>query len=82
MSLLRALGALFLALFGIAAFTPAVALLARWSIPDRPAERAEAIVVLGNGGVAPGGVKDCGQDFDSGDRLVVHAAAQTGCFDH
>jgi uncharacterized SAM-binding protein YcdF (DUF218 family) len=53
--LVRVLGAVAIGLFGLAAFTPAVALLARWSIPQGRAEHAQAIVVLGTGGVAPGG---------------------------
>jgi uncharacterized SAM-binding protein YcdF (DUF218 family) len=53
--LLRAVGAAALLVFFLAGFTPAVELLGRLVIPDRPAERAEAIVVLGAGGVAPGG---------------------------
>ena len=52
---LRGLGAVALGLFLLAGFTPAVDLLATLLIPDRPAERAEAIVVLGAGGVVPGG---------------------------
>jgi len=52
---LRVFGAVALGLFLVASFTPAVELLGRLVIPDRPAERAEAIVVLGAGGVAPGG---------------------------
>ena len=52
---LRGLGAAALILFLLAGFTPAADLLGAMAIPDRPAERAEAIVVLGAGGVAPGG---------------------------
>jgi uncharacterized SAM-binding protein YcdF (DUF218 family) len=55
MTALRVLGAAAIGLFGLAAFTPAIPLLARWSIPLRQAERAQAIVVLGIGGVARGG---------------------------
>jgi uncharacterized SAM-binding protein YcdF (DUF218 family) len=53
--LLRAFGATAVIVFLLASFTPAVDLLGSMVIPDRPAERAEAIVVLGAGGVAPGG---------------------------
>lgn len=53
--LLRALGATALVVFFLSSFTPAVDLLGSLVIPGRPAERAEAIVVLGAGGVAPGG---------------------------
>jgi uncharacterized SAM-binding protein YcdF (DUF218 family) len=53
--LLRAVGAATLVVFFLAGFTPAVELLGKLLIPDRPAEPAEAIVVLGVGGVAPGG---------------------------
>ena len=52
---LRGFGAAALLLFLLASFTPAVDLLGSLVIPDRPAERAEAIVVLGAGGIAPGG---------------------------
>jgi uncharacterized SAM-binding protein YcdF (DUF218 family) len=52
---LRGLGAAALLLSFLASFTPAVDLLGSLLIPDRPAERAEAIVVLGAGGVAAGG---------------------------
>lgn len=52
---LRGFGAGALLLFLLASFTPAVDLLGSLVIPDRQAERAEAIVVLGAGGVAPGG---------------------------
>lgn len=52
---LRGLGAAALLLFFLAGFTPAVELLGSQVIPERPAERAEAIVVLGAGGVAAGG---------------------------
>lgn len=54
-AVLRGLGAATLLLYLLACFTPAVDRLALLVIPDRPAERAEAIVVLGAGGVAPGG---------------------------
>lgn len=54
-TLLRGLGAVAVLLFLIAAFTPAVGLVGARFDPDRPPERAEAIVVLGAGGVAPGG---------------------------
>jgi len=52
---LRGFGAAALVLFFLAGFTPAVDVLGTLVIPDRPAERAEAIVVLGAGGVAAGG---------------------------
>jgi len=39
----------------VAGFTPGLDLLAGWLNPRRPAEHAQAIVVLGAGGVAPGG---------------------------
>jgi uncharacterized SAM-binding protein YcdF (DUF218 family) len=52
---IQTLGAVSLLGFALAAFTPAVHLIGQWTTPDRPAERAEAIVVLGIGGVAPGG---------------------------
>jgi hypothetical protein len=47
---LRGLGAAALLLSFLASFTPAVDLLGSLLIPDRPAERAEAIVVLGDAG--------------------------------
>jgi uncharacterized SAM-binding protein YcdF (DUF218 family) len=53
--LLRGVGAAALLVFFLTGFTPAVELLGRLLIPDRPAEPAEAIVILGAGGVAPGG---------------------------
>lgn len=53
--LLRALGAAALLLFVLAGFTPAVDLLGALVIPEQAAERAEAIVVLGAGGVTAGG---------------------------
>lgn len=53
--LLRAVGAVAVVVFLLAGFTPAVELLGRLVIPDHLAEPAEAIVVLGAGGVAPGG---------------------------
>lgn len=52
---LRGCGAAAVLLFFLAGFTPAVDLLGSLVIPDRPAERAGAIVVLGAGGVAAGG---------------------------
>ena len=51
--LLRILGGGVLAVFLIVAYTPTVPLLRYWTVPSRPAERAEAIVVLGAGGVNP-----------------------------
>jgi len=53
--LLRVLGAGGLLVFFVVCFTPAVERLGALLIPDRRAEHAEAIVVLGAGGVAPGG---------------------------
>lgn len=53
--LLRALGALSILVFLLAAFTPGLDLIGSWLSPSRPAEHAQAIVVLGAGGVAPGG---------------------------
>lgn len=53
--LVQMVGALALAGFVLAAFTPSVPVLSEWLIPDRRPEHAEAIVVLGAGGVAPGG---------------------------
>lgn len=53
--ILRILGATSLAIFLVAGFTPGLDLVSGWLNPDRPAEHAEAIVVLGAGGVAPGG---------------------------
>jgi uncharacterized SAM-binding protein YcdF (DUF218 family) len=41
--------------FLLAAFTPAMHVVGGWLIPERSALPAEAIVVLGGGGVAPGG---------------------------
>jgi len=55
MTLLRALGATSILLFLVAAFTPGLDLVSGWLNPARPAEHAQAIVVLGAGGVAPGG---------------------------
>lgn len=52
---LRGCGAAAVLLFFLAGFTPTVDLLGSLVIPDRPAERAGAIVVLGAGGVAAGG---------------------------
>ena len=49
--LLRWLGGGVLVGFLLAAFTPAVQIVGSWFDPDRPAEPAEAIVVLGTGGV-------------------------------
>jgi uncharacterized SAM-binding protein YcdF (DUF218 family) len=54
-TLTRAIGGASIAAFFLAAFTPAVDLLGVLTTPDRPAERAEAIVVPGAGGVALGG---------------------------
>jgi len=54
-SLLRIVGAAALLGFFLVGFTPLVDLLGALAVPERPAERAEAIVVLGAGGVAPGG---------------------------
>ncbi len=53
--LVRMLGAAAVAGLALSAFTPAVPLLASRLIPSRPPEHAEAIVVLGAGGIAPGG---------------------------
>jgi uncharacterized SAM-binding protein YcdF (DUF218 family) len=53
--LLRWLGGTVLIGFLLTAFTPAVELIGSWLGPDRPAERAEAIVVLGAGGVTAAG---------------------------
>lgn len=53
--LLRGLGGGALVAFLLAAFTPMVEIAASWLDPDRPAARSDAIVVLGAGGVAPGG---------------------------
>ncbi len=44
-----------IALFFLAAFTPSVDLVNVLLVPDRAAEHADAIVVPGTGGVAPGG---------------------------
>ncbi|HZP36091.1 MAG TPA: YdcF family protein [Methylomirabilota bacterium] len=54
-TLIQALGACTIVGFFLTAFTPAVDLLERLTAPEEPAQRAEAIVVLGVGGVAPGG---------------------------
>jgi uncharacterized SAM-binding protein YcdF (DUF218 family) len=53
--LLRALGGTSVLIFLVAGFTPGLDLVGRWFNPSRPAEHAQAIVVLGAGGVAPGG---------------------------
>ena len=53
--LLQALGATSILLFLVAGFTPGLDLVGRQLNPDRRAEHAQAIVVLGAGGVAPGG---------------------------
>jgi uncharacterized SAM-binding protein YcdF (DUF218 family) len=54
---LRILGGAFLLFFLLAAFTPAVNLWSFWLAPSRVAtDSVEAIVVLGGGGVTPGGV--------------------------
>lgn len=53
--LLQALGATAILLFLVAGFTPGLDLVGGWLNPSRPAEHAQAIVVLGAGGVAPGG---------------------------
>ncbi|MGH7300291.1 MAG: YdcF family protein [Candidatus Rokuibacteriota bacterium] len=53
--LTQSLGAAAIAVFLLAAFTPSLDLLDARLKPDRPAERAEAIVVPGVGGVAVGG---------------------------
>jgi uncharacterized SAM-binding protein YcdF (DUF218 family) len=56
---LRWVGGTALVVFLVAAFTPAVEGVASWLAPDRPAERADAIVVLGAGGLtAEGGLTD------------------------
>lgn len=53
---LRVLGGTAILLFLVAAFTPAVNLLSFWLMPSRSdTEPAEAIVVLGAGGVTPQG---------------------------
>lgn len=53
---LRVLGGAALVFFLLAAFTPAVNLWSFWLAPSRAAsDSAEAIVVLGGGGVTPGG---------------------------
>jgi uncharacterized SAM-binding protein YcdF (DUF218 family) len=53
--LLRILGGGVLVLFVVVAFTPAIPALRYWTVPSRPPEHAEAIVVLGAGGVTPDG---------------------------
>jgi uncharacterized SAM-binding protein YcdF (DUF218 family) len=53
--LLRWLGGGVVLGFLLAAFTPAVEMAGSWLDPDRPPERAEAIVVLGAGGVSGAG---------------------------
>ena len=53
--LLRILGAMSTLLFLLAGFTPGLDLVGGWLNPNRPAEHAQAIVVLGAGGVARGG---------------------------
>lgn len=52
---LRGIGGTALVVFLVAAFTPAVEGVASWLAPGRPAERADAIVVLGAGGVTTAG---------------------------
>jgi uncharacterized SAM-binding protein YcdF (DUF218 family) len=54
-SLVQALGATSILLFLVAGFTPGLDLLEGWLNPSRPAEPAQAIVVLGAGGVGEGG---------------------------
>ncbi len=51
---LRAIGGVAVVSFLLTAFTPVSSLLAYWTTPHRPAERAEAIVVMGGGGVSAG----------------------------
>jgi uncharacterized SAM-binding protein YcdF (DUF218 family) len=53
--LLRVLGATSILVFFVAAFTPGLDLVGGWLNPGRSAEHAQAIVVLGAGGLAPGG---------------------------
>lgn len=53
--LLQVLGATSIGLFLLAGFTPGLDLVGGWLNPSRPAEHAQAIVVLGAGGVARGG---------------------------
>ena len=48
-------GAMAILIFLVAGFTPGLDLVGGWLNPSRPAEPAQAIVVLGAGGVAPGG---------------------------
>ena len=55
-ALLRFVGCAALVCFLVAAFTPAVNVLSYWLAPARRTEPAEAIVVLGSGGVAASGV--------------------------
>jgi uncharacterized SAM-binding protein YcdF (DUF218 family) len=52
---LQVLGALVTSLFLLSAFTPAVNLLAYWRAPGRVLGPADAIVVLGEGGVTESG---------------------------
>ena len=53
--LLRVLGGAGVMLVLATAFTPLPNLLSYWMAPVRPLERAEAIVVIGGGGVGPDG---------------------------
>ena len=53
--LLRVLGGAGVMLVLATAFTPLPNLLSYWMAPARPLERADAIVVIGGGGVAPDG---------------------------
>jgi uncharacterized SAM-binding protein YcdF (DUF218 family) len=55
-ALLRFVGGAALVCFLVAAFTPAVNLLSYWMAPSRRLEPAQAIVVLGSGGVAANGL--------------------------
>ena len=52
---LQVLGAVVTSLLVLGAFTPAVNLLAYWRAPGHPLEPADAIVVLGEGGVMENG---------------------------
>jgi uncharacterized SAM-binding protein YcdF (DUF218 family) len=54
--LVRLVGAATVLLFLAAAFTPAVGVVELWLNPARAAEHAEAIVVLGSGGVTRAGL--------------------------
>jgi uncharacterized SAM-binding protein YcdF (DUF218 family) len=53
--LLRLLGGAVLVVFLLVAFTPALDAVGYWTPPARPGDRAEAIVVLGAGGVTSDG---------------------------